>query len=256
MKKKIIGLIPVRLKSKRLFEKPLLKLFDYPLFVHVYKRAKLSLLLDDVIVCCDDKKIFEKAKIYNVKCILTSKKHRNGTERIYEGYLKNKKKYDFIVDIQGDEPLLNPKHIDQVIKFHTKNINADIILPSLRIKNSKDNTSIVKIVKNNKDQVVYLSRSKVPFFFKKKEFFLEKHLSIISFKPDSLNKYINNEMSHLEKIEGIELLRALEIGLKIKSFNLLGDSFSVDVKPDYLLAKQKIKTDKYYKIYKKNYKIR
>ena len=253
MKKKFIGLIPVRLKSQRLFQKPLLKLSDYPLFVHVYKRAKLSTLLDDVIVCCDDEKIFKVAKNYNVKCILTSKKHRNGTERIYEGYLKNRKKYDFIIDIQGDEPLLNPRHIDQVIKFHIKNSNADIILPSLKIKSSKDNKSIVKIVKNNKDQVVYLSRSAVPFYYKKKNFFLEKHLSIISFKPESLKTYIKNDMSYLEQIEGIELLRALEIGLKIKSFNLLGDSFSVDVKPDYLLAKKKIKTDKYYKIYKNKF---
>lgn len=253
MKKKIIGLIPVRLKSQRLFQKPLLKLSDYPLFVHVYKRAKLSTLLDDVIVCCDDKKIFKVAKNYNVKCILTSKKHRNGTERIYEGYLKNRKKYDFIIDIQGDEPLLNPRHIDQVIKFHIKNSNADIILPSLKIKSSKDNKSIVKIVKNNKDQVIYLSRSAVPFYYKKKNFFLEKHLSIISFKPESLKTYIKNDMSYLEQIEGIELLRALEIGLKIKSFNLLGDSFSVDVKPDYLLAQKKIKTDKYYKIYKNKF---
>ncbi len=253
MKKKIIGLIPVRLKSKRLFQKPLLKLSDYPLFVHVYKRAKLSPLLDDVIVCCDDEKILKEAKNYNVKCILTSKKHRNGTERIYEGYLKNRKKYDFIIDIQGDEPLLNPRHIDQVIKFHIKNVNEDIILPSLKIKSSKDNKSIVKIVKNNKDQVIYLSRSTVPFYFKKKHFFLEKHLSIISFKPDSLRTYIKNDISYLEQIEGIELLRALEIGLKIKSFNLLGDSFSVDVKPDYLLAKKKIKTDKYYKIYKNKF---
>lgn len=246
-------MIPVRLKSLRLFEKPLLKLSDYPLFVHVYKRAKLSRLLDDVIVCCDDKKIFKEAKNYNVKCILTSKKHKNGTERIYEGYLKNKKKYDFIIDIQGDEPLLNPRHIDQVIKFHIKNFNSDIILPSLKIKSSKDNKSIVKIVKNNKDQVIYLSRSAVPFYFKKKHFFLEKHLSIISFKTESLKTYIKNDMSYLEQIEGIELLRALEIGLKIKSFNLLGDSFSVDIKPDYLLAKKKIKTDKYYKIYKNKF---
>jgi 3-deoxy-manno-octulosonate cytidylyltransferase (CMP-KDO synthetase) len=184
---------------------------------------------------------------------LTSKKHRNGTERIYEGYLKNRKKYDFIIDIQGDEPLLNPRHIDQVIKFHIKNSNEDIILPSLKIKSSKDNKSIVKIVKNNKDQVIYLSRSAVPFYYKKKNFFLEKHLSIISFKPESLKTYIKNDMSYLEQIEGIELLRALEIGLKIKSFNLLGDSFSVDVKPDYLLAQKKIKTDKYYKIYKNKF---
>jgi 3-deoxy-manno-octulosonate cytidylyltransferase (CMP-KDO synthetase) len=248
--KKVIGLIPVRLKSKRLFEKPLLKLSNYPLFVHVYKRAKLSKFLDDVIVCCDDERIAKEAINHNVKYLLTSKMHKNGTERIYEGYIKNKKKYDFIIDIQGDEPLLNPNHIDQVIKFHIKNNNSDIILPSLKINSNSDNKSIVKIVKNNNNDVVYLSRAKVPFFFKRKNIFLEKHLSIISFKPNSLKEYASNKISKLEKIEGIELLRALEIGLKIKSFNLSGDSFSIDVKSDYLLAKKKFKTDKYYYIYK------
>ena len=69
MKKKIIGLIPVRLKSQRLFQKPLLKLSDYPLFVHVYKRAKLSTLLDDVIVCCDDEKILKEAKKHRISLV-------------------------------------------------------------------------------------------------------------------------------------------------------------------------------------------
>jgi 3-deoxy-manno-octulosonate cytidylyltransferase (CMP-KDO synthetase) len=250
VKKKVIGLIPVRLKSKRLFEKPLLKLSNYPLFVHVYKRAKLSKFLDDVIVCCDDEKIAREATKHNVKYLLTSKIHKNGTERIYEGYIKNKKKYDFIIDIQGDEPLLDPNHIDQVIKFHMKNNDSDIILPSLKINFNSDSKSIVKIVKNNNNDIVYLSRAKVPYFFRKRGIFLEKHLSIISFKPNSLKKYVSSKISRLEKIEGIELLRALEIGLKIKSLNLSGDSFSIDIKSNYLLAKKKISTDKYYNIYK------
>ena len=91
MRKKIIGLIPTRINSRRLPAKALLPINNYPLIVHVYKRAKLSKMLDDVIVCCDDKKIFDTAMSYGCKVLLTSKKHKNGTERIAEGYKLLKK---------------------------------------------------------------------------------------------------------------------------------------------------------------------
>ena len=121
MKKRILGLIPTRLGSKRLPAKALLPINNFPLIIHVYKRALLSKQLDDVVVCCDDQKIFKVVKSYGGKVILTSKRHLNGTERIAEAYKILKKKYDLIIDIQGDEPLINPLQIDQVIKFHIKN---------------------------------------------------------------------------------------------------------------------------------------
>ena len=88
---KIIGLIPTRIGSTRLPSKPLLEINNIPLIIHTYKRAIMSKKLDDVIICCDDKKILEVAKKFNAKAILTSKKHKNGTERILEGYIKQKK---------------------------------------------------------------------------------------------------------------------------------------------------------------------
>ena len=97
---------------------------------------------------------------------------------------------------------------------------------------------------------MYLSRAKIPLEFKKKNSNYKKHLSIISFKLKSLIKYSSSEKSPLEKIEDIELLRALEIGLKIKTIELNGDSFSVDVEDDYIRAKNKFKTDKIFKRYK------
>ncbi len=244
---KTIGLIPVRLKSKRLYQKSLLPIRGLPLFVHVYKRAKMSKLLDELYVCCDDKKIIKISKKHNIKCLLTSKKHTNGTERILEASNKIKKRYDFIIDIQGDEPLLNPTHIDQVINFHKKNKKIDIILPSLKSE-SKNNPNIIKIAKNKENIVLYLSRNTIPYCDKKN--FIDKHLSIISFKPSALIKFGESKRTKLEKIENIELLRALEIGLKIKSFDLKGESFSVDVKKDYLKAIKKMKNDKYFEKYK------
>ena len=245
---KVLGLIPTRIGSTRLPAKPLLEINGIPLVIHTYKRAKLSKKIDDLIICCDDEKILKIAKKFKAKCVLTSKHHNNGTERITEALLKQKSSYDLIVDIQGDEPLISPDHIDKVINFHKKNIEADIILPTLKIKLA-DNQNLIKVVTDNKKNVLYLSRAKIPLEFKKKNSFFKKHLSIISFKKNALIKYSSSKKTNLEKIEDIELLRALEIGLKIKTIDLIGDSFSVDVFEDFLKAKEKFKTDKILKKY-------
>ncbi len=245
---RVLGLIPIRLKSKRLHEKPLLMLKNFPMFVHVYKRSKMSKLLDDLYVCCDDKKINNLCKKFKIKSIMTSRKHTNGTERICEGYLKLKKKYEFIVDIQGDEPFISPKHIDKVIKFHKKNKKADIVLPSLRSKYSY-NPNIVKVITNKNKKVLYLSRSTSPYFYKNKKKYINKHLSIISFKPKALIAFSKQKRTKLEIFENVELIRALEINLNILSFELHGDSFSVDVKEDYLKALRKMRSDKFYNKY-------
>ncbi len=248
-KKKILALIPTRLNSRRLPAKALLPINKLPLIMHVYKRAKLSKLVDEVVICCDDKKIFSTAKKYGAKVLLTSKNHQNGTDRICEGFKKIGKKYDLVVDIQGDEPLISPIHIDKVINYHLKNLNADIILPNLKI-NSVNNTNIVKIVTNKNNEVLYISRANIPYEFKGKNKFIKKHLSIISFKPSALILFGKSERSETEKIEDIELLRALDLGLKIKTINLKGDSFSIDVFEDYSKAQSQITRDRYFKYYK------
>lgn len=250
MKKKIIGLIPTRLDSTRLPNKALLEINNIPLVIHTYKRAKLSKKLDDLIICCDDKKIYNVAKKFKAKVILTSKHHLNGTERIAEAYKKINKKYDLVVDIQGDEPLISPFHIDKVINEHIKSFSsADIILPTLLIA-KKNNTNLVKVVCDKKNYVLYLSRANIPFEFKNNIKNIKKHLSIISFKPKALEVFAKSKRTILESVEDIELLRALELGLKIKSLNLKGDSFSVDVPEDFVKASKFLSSDKYLKLYK------
>ena len=154
-----------------------------------------------------------------------------------------------MIDIQGDEPLLNPKHIDEVINFHKKNFKTDIILPTLNIKNA-ENTNIVKVITDIKDNVIFLSRTKLPTEFKKKNNSYKKHLSIISFKPEALKKFSKSKKTPLESSEDIELLRAIEIGLKIKTVNLKGDSFSIDVLEDFKKAINQFKKDQIIKYYK------
>ena len=251
MKKKIkvVGLIPTRLNSSRLPQKALLMIHKIPLVMHTYKRAKMSKKLDDVYICCDDMKIYKIVKKYKAKAIMTSKHHKNGTERINDAYKKLKNTYDLVVDIQGDEPLISPFHIDQVIQYHIKNMQSDIILPNLKIK-VKNNTNIVKVVKDIKNNVLYLSRGNIPFEFKNRVDWFNKHLSIVSFKPEALEKFSLNKKTPLEKAEDIELLRALEIGLKIKTLSLKGDSFSVDVPEDFEKASEVMTKDKFFKLYK------
>ncbi len=248
-KKNVLGLIPTRLNSTRLPQKALLSINNIPLVVHTYKRAKLAKKLDDLYICCDDKKIFNAVKKFGVKVMMTSKHQQNGTERICEAYKKIGKKYDLVVDIQGDEPLVSPYHIDDVINHHIKNINFDIILPILKAKN-KNNTNIIKVVTDKKNKVLYLSRANIPFEFKRSNNYMDKHLSIISFKPDALVNFAKHKKTRLESIEDIELLRALEIGLTIKTIKLDGDSFSVDIYDDYARANKRMSKDKFFKLYK------
>ena len=247
MKKKIIGLIPVRLNSKRLKEKALLDIRGMPMIVHTMKRALLSKKLDDVIVCTDNKEIKNEIIKFGGKCMMTSKKHKNGTERIAE--VAKKIRADLYIDIQGDEPLINPRHIDKLISFHLNNIEFDIVVPYLNLSKNKSDENIVKIISSG-NRVIYFTRSNSPYFFKSKKIFLKKHLSIISFKRKSLIKFSNFKRSELETIESIELMRAIENYQLVGTFRLKGDSFSVDVKKNYLLAKKLMTKDEFFKKYK------
>ena len=245
---KIVGLIPTRWASRRLPGKSLKMLGGIPVIIHTYRRAKLSKKLKDIYICCDTKKVYNIAKKYNAKAILTSKKHKCGTDRIAEALKKLKKKYDQIINIQGDEPLINPNNIDKVIKHHRSNKNFDIILPNLKTKFVSD-PNVVRLIFNKKKEVIYITRSNTPNQFIKKTKYIFKHLSIVSFKPSALINYSNSKQGGLEKIEDIELLRAIDIGLKIKTFSILANSFSIDVKQNLIDARKRIYQDKYYKIY-------
>jgi len=244
----IIGLIPSRLNSKRLKEKPLLEIDGLPIIVHSFKRAKLAKKLNKVIVCTDHQKIIDVVKKNNGEAVLTSKKHRNGTERIYE-VAKKIKKATLFVDIQGDQPLISPEAIDLTIEFHKKHKHFDIVLPSMPIKDEEDNKSLVKTIFSKEGRIIYFSREKVPYKYTSKKVTYYKNLSIISFKPKALEKFFKSKMGKLEKIEGVELMRALEIGLNIGTFVINGSDFAVDVNADLLKAINVMPYDKFRKLY-------
>lgn len=243
---KSVALIPVRLNSTRLFKKALLEIDNIPMVVHTYRRALLSKKISDVYICTDSNEIIKIIKKYKCKYIKTGS-NRTGTDRISEAANKLKSNFDLIIDVQGDEPLIDPNHIDKVIEWHSKNKNFDIVVPHIKTKNI-DTPHIVKIAQS-KNKVLYFSRSLIPYPFSEKKNVYNKHLSVISFKPDILKKFRKLPTGVIEKIEGVELMRALENNMLVGTFNLKGSSFSVDTKDDFLKASKFMNIDKIRKKY-------
>jgi 3-deoxy-manno-octulosonate cytidylyltransferase (CMP-KDO synthetase) len=241
----ILALIPSRLKSKRLNRKPLLEIDGLPIIVHTFKRALLSKKVDKVIVCTDSKEIQNVVEQHGGQAMLTSKNHRNGTDRIAE--IAKKFKPKLVIDIQGDEPLVDPSDIDKVINFHKKNNKFDLVLPIKNTKNAEDK-SLIKVVHSNK-KILYFSRAKIPYNFNNRTINYFKDLSVISFKPQALQKFSRLKPSYLEITEGIELLRAIENELSIGTFESKGSSFGVNVKQDLLRAINEMPKNKFRKFY-------
>jgi 3-deoxy-manno-octulosonate cytidylyltransferase (CMP-KDO synthetase) len=247
----ILGLIPARLFSTRLRNKPLILIEKIPLVVHVYKRALLSKLLDKVIICGDDKRIGVVAKKYGCTFALTSKKFRNGSERI--SFIAKKINCKLIVDLQCDNIFLNPAELDKLIKFHLKNQQFDIVVPYAKYKKKCD-PSAVKIVSTNTNKILTMSRADVPFYFNKKKKSYQRHQDFISFKKEALLKYKNLAVTKNEEIEGIELLRAIENGMNLGTLEVSSfkNVHSVNTKIDLKLARKNIKFCKIKKKYEKN----
>ena len=245
--KKIIGLIPCRLKSTRLEQKALLDIDGLPLIIHTLKRVQLCKKLSEVIVCTDSKKIKKLVLRHGGKCFMTKSSHKTGTDRIAE--ISKKINYDIAIDIQGDFPFVNPLNISKLIDFHMSH-NFDIVVPSspINVKDAKLK-DVVKLVANNKNRVIYFSRSIIPNPFKKKLNFFLKHMSIISFNKKALEFFSGLKEGQIEQYEGIELMRALENNMKIGTFKINKDIFSVDVKKDYLKSKKLMPFDKIRKKY-------
>ena len=249
----IIGIIPARLKSKRLPNKPLQMIDGLPLIVHVLKRSSLSKRLDKIIVCTDSVKVVDLVKKFNYEAYLTSKKITNGTDRIsifLKKYKKKFRKLKLVVDIQCDEIFLNPNYLDITIDFHLKNIEKyEVVIPHT-LTNETNNKNFVKIISNENNNILYLTRADAPHPFRCKFKPLKRHQDFITFNPNFIKNFHNLKNRNLEKYEGIELLRAIENGFKIGTIKFKNDSFSINTKKDVLKSITLIQKDKLRKSYK------
>ncbi len=225
----IIIIIPSRYGSTRLKGKPLIKIAGKPMIQHVYEQSQKAVGISDVIVATDDKRIFDTIIGFGGNARMTSGKHRSGTDRIAE--VAKRLKAEIIVNVQGDEPLVKPRMIEELV---SPIINEDVVMSTLKckMKNKEDieNPNIVKVVTDLEDNALYFSRSIIPHSIGYKNIY--KHIGLYAYKKDFLIKFSQMSPSNLEKIESLEQLRVLENGWKIKVVETQNQSQGVDTLDD------------------------
>ena len=211
-------IIPVRYGSSRLEGKPLLKVMNKPVIQWVYEKAQSAKLADIIIVATDDERIYNAVKEFGGNVEMTSVNHKCGSDRIKE-VCERHPEIAYIVNLQGDEPLIKPESIDEVIKNVRDDETADIstLIRPLNDENEINNPNLVKCVTDNKGFALYFSRSKIPFERNTGHANFYGHLGIYGYKRNALFKMTELPQSSLELSESLEQLRALENGMRIKT---------------------------------------
>jgi len=237
----VIGIIPARYASQRFPGKPLVDIAGKTMIQRVYEQARKA--LEHVYVATDDKRIAEAVKEFGGNFVMTSKNHLSGTDRIKEAITiinqEQTKKFDLIVNIQGDEPFIYPEQIQAVVQCFNKK-NTQIATLVKHIINTKDifNENKPKVILNNKKEAIYFSRSPIPFIRgKKKDEWVTthkfyKHIGLYAYRLDILKEITSLPSSTLEKAESLEQLRWIENGYKIITQETEFESIGIDTKKD------------------------
>lgn len=234
-----VGVIPARYASTRFPGKPLADILGKSMIQRVYEQSCSASLLDEVIVATDDDRIFSAVEAFGGKAVLTSKDAANGTERIAE--VAQNLDASLIVNIQGDEPVIDPKIIDQLV-LAMKSENAAPVGTLVKPVKSADiltNPNIPKVVVDNSFYAIYFSRSPIPFYrdaTNQREwinnFNYFQHIGLYIYRQEFLVEFVKLPPSKLERAEQLEQLRILENGFKIKVVETESESINVDVPED------------------------
>jgi len=240
----VIGIIPARYSSSRFEGKVLADVLGKPMLQHVWERAKQSMVLDDLIIACDDQRIAHVAKEFGAKVVLTAKGHICGTDRIIE--VINPLEVKVIVNIQGDEPLIHPTMIDTVARTLLDHpaISMATIMTKIDDPAVINDPHVVKVVVDKNNFALYFSRSAIPFHAANSELtsaLYYKHIGLYGYTKDFLFTYKNLPASSLEKIECLEQLRVLEEGYRIKVMETKYDTIGVDTPEDLEKVKEILK---------------
>jgi 3-deoxy-manno-octulosonate cytidylyltransferase (CMP-KDO synthetase) len=243
---KILGIIPSRFPSTRLPGKPLLKIGSQTMIQRVYNQAIKCSLLDEVFVATDHEGIFEHVIEFGGKVVMTSKNHQSGTDRCFEALTKIGNNYDYVINIQGDEPFIFPEQIDLLANLLDGNTELATLIK--KIDDFKDLTNIntPKVVFNKKFEAMYFSRQTIPYirdenvsnWLNTNMFY--KHIGIYGYRTDILEKITKLAQSDLELAEKLEQNRWIENGYKIKVAISPYDSIGIDTNEDIEAARVKI----------------
>lgn len=221
-------IIPARLDSVRLPQKVLAQIGAKKLIEWVVHSAK-SATIADVVLAYSDQKILDDTNL-DITCIKTDPTLPNGTVRVYEAFRQLKKKYKYVINLQGDLPFCDPSILKSVADALHEDESHDIVTPvcEIELKDEVHNPNIVKVAMSANGRGIYFSRSPIPHG---SETFY-KHIGIYGFKAEVLERFIGLPESPLERAEKLEQLRALEVGINISCVHVNSFPQSVDIAED------------------------
>jgi 3-deoxy-manno-octulosonate cytidylyltransferase (CMP-KDO synthetase) len=227
-----IGIIPARYASTRLPGKPLAEIAGRPMIQHVYERACRARSLDDVIVATDDGRIVEAVRGFGGKAALTSADHRSGTDRLAE--VAAGLSADVIVNIQGDEPLVEPAEIDLLVAPFGRRRRLGMTTLATPITSNEDfqDPAVVKVVVDRRGYALYFSRQAIPYERDGRTGERLKHVGMYAYRRSFLLAFARLSPTPLETAESLEQLRALEHGFPIYVVRSAHDAISVDTEAD------------------------
>ena len=237
---KIIGVIPCRYQSSRFPGKSLALISGKPMMWHVYQRALESNVLDDVYIATDDERIVKVANEHNLKTVMTSDKHETGTDRVAE--VASQIQADYYINIQGDEPFIEPEAIklvaQAIIDCDNPLVQAANAYTSMQDISDVVDTNTVKVVMDVNQRALAYSRQPIPYP-KANTAKYSKQLGLYAFKQSGLQVFSENLPASLEKVEGVEMYRLLEHGYSIQMVKTNDVSISVDTPSDLKRVQKK-----------------
>ncbi len=236
----ILGVIPARFGSSRLLGKPLADIGGQPMIRHTYESALTSKMIDKIIIAVDDEKVFQVVSRFCKDVVMTPKDIKTGSDRI-AFVVKDLKDVDIIVNIQGDEPFIQGRMIDEAIEplLFDKSVDISTLAKKIKTVEELKAPSIPKVVFDYNNFALYFSRSPIPYVRDAKNYMerlilgnIYKHIGLYVYRFDSLIKFTQLQPTDLEMTEKLEQLRMLENGMRIKIVETSYESISVDTPGD------------------------
>jgi 3-deoxy-manno-octulosonate cytidylyltransferase (CMP-KDO synthetase) len=247
---KTVAIIPARLASSRLPRKPLMDILGKPMIEHVWRRVSHCKLLDEVWVATPDKEIFDVVEKFGGKAIMTSPDHIMAMDRLAEA--NETINADLVVNVQGDEPLIYPDMIEDIVKpmQDDQSYACGTLVQRITDESEIEDRNRVKVIRDIKGDALFYSREPIPSKSKTKEHIdYYKMICVYPIRRQSLKDFTNWGMSPLETIESIDLLRFLEHNGKVKVVETKRETFNVDTQDDLVRVRDIMKNDSLYKTY-------
>lgn len=230
---KVLCVIPARYASTRLPGKPLADICGKPMICRVYDRAKLAKRVEKTVVATDDERVKRAVEEDGGEAVMTRKDHNSGTDRLAEA-VAGYPDMDLVINVQGDEPLIEPKVIDRLAAAFDDDEDLMMATVKARMDDEEDmrNPNNVKVVTDKDGYALYFSRSLMPYPREDTDCPVYKHIGIYAYRRDFLLKYAKMPQTMLEKTESLEQLRALENGFRIKVIESDANFVGVDTAED------------------------